>query len=75
MRRQAASGHGRTGGPRRARICVVTPANWIERAFLIPFCSLEELRLELGEEHSLCLVMGCDALLETRQLASLGGTA
>lgn len=26
--------------------------------------SLEELRLELGAGHSLCLVMGCDALLK-----------
>ncbi|MEP4146871.1 MAG: nicotinate-nucleotide adenylyltransferase [Halioglobus sp.] len=26
--------------------------------------SLEELRLELGDGHSLCLVMGCDALLK-----------
>ena len=26
--------------------------------------SLEELRLELGDDHSLCLVMGCDALLK-----------
>lgn len=26
--------------------------------------SLEELRLELGAQHSLCLVMGCDALLK-----------
>ncbi len=37
--------------------------------------SLIELRSELGADTGLCMVLGCDAVLDITQLASLAGTA